>query len=90
MHPFGQFLSALVLTYFASRLARRLPFAQGAVSRLAAAHGLSLAMVAIAVLCVRLSQGGFRPVVLAYLAIAQFFWFVLDGLRRDLGRGRKD
>lgn len=91
MHSLVGLIGALLLTYFASRITRRLPIGQGRTATLLYAHGLALASAVLTVAAFRLPLEQFTFQTLVGLFAAQLFWLVLDGTRKQLGDGvRRD
>jgi len=83
-----RFLGALLITYFVSRLLRRLGLAHPPLARLVAAHGLSFVLIAVLVIALRYPIGAFAPGQLAVYAAAQLLWLLLDGFRSEVRLGR--
>ena len=78
-----------MLTYFTSRLARRLLVGSGRSSGLLYAHGLALAIALLAVAAIKLPYGQFTLQTLGGLLAGQLFWLTLDGARKQLGTEHK-
>lgn len=85
MHPLVGLFGALFLSYFASRVTRRLPICRGRSTRLLATHAIALAIAALAVAAIKLPQGQFTPQTLGGLLATQLFWLALDGVRNQFG-----
>ncbi len=82
------FLSALLLTYFASRLTRRLPaFRHG--TGLIGAHALAFALALAALALFRWPDLLPSARSLALLGFGQAVWLVMDGLRARYIRRRR-
>lgn len=80
-------LSALVLTYFVSRLTLRLPNPASKARGIALAHGLSLGIILVLLYLVRGGANAFAPDhLLAYVA-PQVLWWLVD-LVRQHGLGK--
>lgn len=88
MPQFVHFVSALLLTYFASRLTRRLPaFRHG--SGLIGAHALALALVLAGLALFRWPALLPSAQSLGLLGFGQAVWLVMDGLRARYIRRRR-
>jgi hypothetical protein len=87
MEPVVRLIGALLLTYFASRITRRLPISHGHSPRLLPIHGLALCGAVLVVAMIKLPQGQFTLKTLGGLLAAQLFWLVFDGARKQLGTG---
>lgn len=87
MHPLVKLIGALLLTYFASRLTRRLPIGRGRSANLLVAHSLSFGVVVLAVAAIKVPQGQLTSQILGELLAAQLFWLVVDGTRKQFGAG---
>ena len=81
MHPLAQFISALILTYFASRLVRRLPLGAGRTRRALIAHLIVFPVLVGALLLAHGFAGAIASNAILFLALAQVLWLVLDGSR---------
>lgn len=80
-------LSALVLTYFISRLTLRLPNPASKARGIALAHAMSLLVILVLLYLVRGAAGAFAPEhLLAYVA-PQVLWWLFD-LVRQHGLGK--
>jgi hypothetical protein len=77
-------IGALVLTYFVSRLLRRLGLQPPSVAKLAAAHVLSFATLALLALALRYSTDTFTVPQLAVYLFAQAAWLLLDLYRAQI------
>ena len=85
MDPVVRLIGALLLTYFASRITRRLAIGRRHSPRLLLVHGLAFGGVVLVVAIIKLPQGQFTMQTLGELLAAQLFWLVLDGARKQLG-----
>lgn len=88
MPQFIHFVSALLLTYFASRITRRLPPLRRS-DGLILAHGLALFLVLAALALVRWPDRLPSLPSLGLLALGQTVWLVMDGLRARYIRRRR-
>lgn len=75
-------VSALVLTYFVSRLTLRLPNPASKARGIALAHGLSLAAILVLLFLVRGSANAFAPDHLLTYIAPQVLWWLLDVIRQ--------
>lgn len=89
MHPLVKLIGALLLAYFVSRVARRLPIRQGRSPGLLVAHSISFGVVVLAVAAIKVPQGQFTSQTLGGLLAAQLFWLVVDGARNQFRAGRR-
>lgn len=87
MDPLIRLIGALLLTYFASRVTRRLPIRQGRLPSVLVAHIISLGVVVVVVAVIKLPMEQLTLQTLGGLMAAQMFWLVLDGVRKQLGKG---
>lgn len=88
MPQFIHFVSALLLTYFASRLTRRLPaFRHG--TGLVGAHALALVVTLAGLALFRWPDLLPAAQSLALLGFGQAVWLVMDGLRARYIRRRR-
>lgn len=83
MHPLVRLIGALLLTYFVSRVTRRLSIRQGRSPRLLIAHSLSFGAVVLIVAAIKLPEGQFTAQTLGGLLASQLFWLVVDGTRKQ-------
>ena len=74
-----------MLSYFASRITRRLPIWRGRSTGLLAAHAMALGIVVLVVAAIKLPQGQFTPQTLGGLLATQLLWLALDGVRNQFG-----
>jgi len=77
----GKLLSALVLTYFASRISLRLPNPLRKAWGISLAHLVALLVLIVALAVIRGSEGGFPVEGALVLVPPQIFWWLLDLLR---------
>lgn len=79
-----QFVGALILTYFTSRIAVRLPLPYQGMRRLWLAHAISFALAGALPIIVRAPHGHFKLIELAPLLGMQFIWLAIDRIRHNL------
>jgi hypothetical protein len=89
MNMLVRLIGALLLTYFVSRVTRRLPIGRGRSSGLLYQHGLAFGIVVLAVAVIKHPHGQFTLQTLGGLLAAQLFWLTLDGTRKQLGSDQK-
>ncbi len=82
MGLYTKLVGALIITYFVSRLTLRLPIPLSKATGIAAAHALSLALIAISLMLVK----GSAESLALYLS-PQVLWCLLD-LSREHGVGK--
>ena len=81
MHPLAQFISAVVLTYFVSRLIRRFPLGDARIRRVLLTHCIAFPLMACVLVLVHGFAGALASHSILFLALAQVLWLVLDGMR---------
>ena len=79
-----RFIGALLLTYFVSRLLRRLGLRPPSVAKLTAAHVLSLAILALVVIALRAPADAYHFGQLWVYIIAQLIWLMVDYYRAQV------
>lgn len=84
-----KFFGAILLTYFFSRLAMALPLPGKLVSRVAGAHCISLAAIALVLFALRSPLGAFEARQLVIFPPPQFFWMCYDLFRQYRPKSKK-
>ncbi len=76
-----RFIGALIITYFVSRLLRRLGLKHPPAAKLIAAHVLSLVLISLGVIALRQPIDAFDPGQLWVYVLAQVLWLLADATR---------
>lgn len=79
-----QFVGALLLTFFISRITVRLPLPSHEMRRLLIAHAIAFVLAGALIMFVRGPHGHFSPLALAPVLAMQFVWLLIDRARHNL------
>ncbi len=86
---FYHLAGAFIFAYFARTLVLAFPLSMRSTRNIATVHLLAFALIAAAVIAIRLPLGVFSaPQLLPYIA-AQIFWFLFDAAVKKTMRARR-